>query len=67
MFPFCRLNANYSFKREPYRTKTLAVFRYLKLKTLIWRNLLEKREPYRDAFLFEKAIKTDAVNTYFVP
>jgi hypothetical protein len=42
-------------------------FDILMLKTLIWRNLLEKREPYRDAFLFEKAIKTDAVNTYFVP
>jgi hypothetical protein len=29
------------------------------LKTLIWQNLLEKREPYRDAFLYEKAIKKD--------
>jgi hypothetical protein len=29
------------------------------LKTLIWRNLLEKREPEREAFLYEKAIKTD--------
>jgi hypothetical protein len=31
----------------------------LTLKTLIWCNLLEKREPYRKAFLYEKAIKTD--------
>jgi hypothetical protein len=30
-----------------------------KLKSLIWWNLLEKREPYRDAFLYEKAVKTD--------
>jgi hypothetical protein len=29
------------------------------LKTFIWRNLLEKREPYREAFLYEKALKTD--------
>jgi hypothetical protein len=29
------------------------------LKTFIWWNLLEKREPYRDAFLYEKALKTD--------
>jgi hypothetical protein len=29
------------------------------IKTLIWWNLLEKREPYRDAFLNEKALKTD--------
>jgi 3-methyladenine DNA glycosylase Tag len=28
-------------------------------KTLNWRNILEKREPYRDAFLYEKAKKTD--------
>jgi hypothetical protein len=25
------------------------------LKSLIWWNLLEKREPYREAFLYEKA------------
>jgi hypothetical protein len=31
----------------------------LKIKTLIWWNLLEKRELYRDAFLYEKALKTD--------
>jgi hypothetical protein len=31
----------------------------LALKTFIWWNLLEKREPYREAFLYEKAIKTD--------
>ena len=29
------------------------------LKTLIWWNFLEKREPYRDAFLNEKALKTE--------
>jgi hypothetical protein len=29
------------------------------LKSLIWWNLLEKREPYREAFLYGKAIKTD--------
>ena len=29
------------------------------LKSLILWNLLEKREPYRDAFLYEKALKTD--------
>jgi hypothetical protein len=29
------------------------------LKSLIWWNLLEKREPYRDAFLYENALKTD--------
>jgi hypothetical protein len=31
----------------------------LTLKTLIWWSLLEKREPFREAFLYEKAIKTD--------
>ena len=29
------------------------------LKNLFWWNLLEKREPYREAFSYEKAIKTD--------
>jgi hypothetical protein len=29
------------------------------LKSLIWWNLLEKREPYREVFLYEKALKTD--------
>jgi hypothetical protein len=28
------------------------------LKILIWWNLLEKREPFREASLYEKAIKT---------
>jgi hypothetical protein len=27
------------------------------LKILIWWNLLENREPYREAFLYEKALK----------
>ena len=60
MLPFFCFNANFSYKREPYRTKTLTVIRYIStLKTLIWWNLLEKREAYRDAFLYEKALKTD--------
>jgi hypothetical protein len=29
------------------------------LKSLIWWNLFEKREPYREAFLSEKALETD--------
>jgi hypothetical protein len=29
------------------------------LKALIWWNLLEKREPYREPFLYENALKTD--------
>jgi hypothetical protein len=29
------------------------------LKSLIWWNLLEKREPYREAFLYGKALKTN--------
>ena len=29
------------------------------LNTLFWWNLLEKREPYRDALLYEKALKSD--------
>jgi hypothetical protein len=29
------------------------------LKALFWWNLLEKRKPYRDSFLYKKAIKTD--------
>jgi hypothetical protein len=29
------------------------------LKSLIWWNLLEKREPYREAFLYKKALKAD--------
>jgi hypothetical protein len=29
------------------------------LKSLIWWNLLEKREPSREAFSDEKALKTD--------
>jgi hypothetical protein len=28
------------------------------LKSLIWWNLLEKREPYRHAFLYEQELKT---------
>jgi hypothetical protein len=29
------------------------------LKSLIWWNLFEKREPYREAFLSVKALKID--------
>jgi hypothetical protein len=29
------------------------------LKILIWWNLLEKREPYREGVLYEKVLKTD--------
>ena len=58
MLPFCRLKANFSFKREPYRTNTLTVFRYLSIKTLFCWNLLEKRKSYRDAFSNEKSLKT---------
>jgi hypothetical protein len=39
-------------KHEPF-------FVILTLKTLIWWDLLEKRKPYREEFLYEKAIKTD--------
>jgi hypothetical protein len=46
-------------KREPYRTKTLTIFRYFNVKKLILMEFLEKRKPYREAFLFEKALKTD--------
>ena len=31
----------------------------LTLKTLFWWSLLEKREPYRDEFLYEKSLKID--------
>jgi hypothetical protein len=40
-------------------TKHWPFFAILMLKTLIWWNLLEKREPFRDAFLYGKAIKKD--------
>jgi hypothetical protein len=35
------------------------------LKSLIWWNLLKKREPYREAFLYEKALKTDICEVRF--
>ena len=35
------------------------------LITLIWWYLLEKREVYREAFLFEKALKTDIYTVGF--
>jgi hypothetical protein len=38
MLPFYRLNANYSYKRELYRTKTLTVFIDFNIKNL---NLME--------------------------
>jgi hypothetical protein len=71
MLPFYRLNANYSYKREPYRTKTFAVFSVSHRLTVpyqnIWRNLLEKLKPYRDAFLYEKALKTYICAVRFAP
>jgi hypothetical protein len=59
--PFCRLNANFSYTRTRtvYANRTVPKYRpffvILMLKTLIWWNLLEKRE----AFLNEKALKRD--------
>jgi hypothetical protein len=35
------------------------------LKSLNWWNLLEKREAYREAFLYEKALKTDICGLRF--
>jgi hypothetical protein len=35
------------------------------LKSLIWWNLLEKREAYREAFLYKKALKTDICEVRF--
>jgi hypothetical protein len=35
------------------------------LESLFWWNLLEKREPYREAFLYEKALKTDFYTVRF--
>ena len=55
MFPFYRFNANFSSQREPYRTKNESFFVILTLKTLLWWSLLEKREPYRDEFWYEKS------------
>jgi hypothetical protein len=43
-------------RTEPKHEPFFVIFR---LKTLIWWNLLEKRESFREAFLYEKAIKTD--------
>ena len=59
MFTFYRFNANFSFRREPYRTNTRTVFRDFNIKNLILWNLFEKREPYRDEFLCEKSLKID--------
>jgi hypothetical protein len=35
------------------------------IKTIIWWNLLEKREQYRDSLLNEKALKTDICAVLF--
>ena len=59
MFKYYRFNANFSFRREPYRTNTRTVFRDFNIKNLILWNLFEKREPYRDEFLCEKSLKID--------
>jgi hypothetical protein len=37
------------------------------LQSLICWNLLEKREPYRDTILYEKAIKADIGQSHFGP
>jgi hypothetical protein len=60
MFPFCRLNANFSYKRVPYRTRTRIVCRDFSIKNLNLVEFIRKaRTAYRDAFLYEKSIKTD--------
>ena len=48
-----RLSAN---RTVSYHEPFLVI---LALKTIICWNLLEKREPFRDAFLCEKSIKPD--------
>jgi len=48
-----RLSAN---RTVPYHEPFFVI---LALKTIICWNLLEKREPFHDAFLCEKSIKTD--------
>jgi hypothetical protein len=46
-----RISANRTVpKHEPF---------FDMLKTLIWWNLLDKRKPYRDGFLYEKALQTE--------
>ena len=57
MLPFNRLNANFLFKRQSYHANTLTVFRDFNI--LFWWILLERSEPYHDAFLYEKVLKTD--------
>ena len=54
MFTFYRFNANFSFKREPYRTNTLTVFRDFNIKNLILMEFIRK-----DDFLYEKSLKID--------
>jgi hypothetical protein len=66
MFPFCRfktliirISANRTVpKHEPFFVISM-------LKTLILWNLLEKREPFREAFLYEKVLKTDIYAVQF--
>jgi hypothetical protein len=41
-FKCLRFNANFSFKREPYRTNTLTVFRDSKIKNLILMEFIRK-------------------------
>jgi hypothetical protein len=36
------------------------------LKSLIWWNLLEKREPYREAFLYEKGYLCGTLRAYSI-
>ena len=59
MFPFYRFNAIIRLSANRTVLTHLPFFVILTLKTLFWSSLLEKREPYRDAFLFEKSLKID--------
>ena len=59
MFPFCRLNANFSYKRKPCRTKTRPVFRDFSIKNLNLMEFIRKARTVPRCVLYEKAIKTD--------
>jgi hypothetical protein len=52
MLPFCRLNAIFSYKREPYRTKTRTIFRDFNIKN---HNLMESTRNVRYALRLETA------------
>ncbi len=59
--PFFRFNANFSYKRVPYLNTNRFPF-FEDWFDNIWWNLLEKREAY----LYEKAIKTDIYAARFL-